>query len=163
MTNDFSSALIKEQLEQLIATLVNGWLYEHSQEYSHEDKRETIKKFCNLSLQAVYEMLQNGLLPIAPGNGHVTTDMVQESLESGNYERLRKSYIPDDFMETTPVRKWMMQKEREGVKLSGRLLYILDENADNWDCIEYITKFSFTQCRRAGETAWKEFVAHRGY
>jgi len=157
----------REQLEQLITTLVNAWLQQQKEStYNNVDKQEMmIKQFCNLSLQALYQILFNNLLmePDAGATHPITPEMVQRCLQAGDYTQLGKSYIPDDFMDKTNIMQWMQQKEREGKILSVRLFTVLDDNAKKWECIEYITKQSFLRCRGAGENTWKEFVTLRGY
>ena len=124
-----------------------------------------IKQFCNLSLQALYQMLFNNILmePDAAATHPITPEMVHRCLQAVDYAQLGKSYIPDDFMEKTNIMQWLQQKDREGKILSARLFTVLDDNANKWECIEYITKQSFLRCRGAGENTWKEFVTLRGY
>lgn len=165
MTETSSSLPAKEQLEHLITYLVNAWLQQHDKQYnSREMQEEAVKKFCNLSLQTVYDLLSNDLLPklVSAAPVMITREIVQNSLRSGTFEQLGKS-IPDDFMKKTDIRRWMRQKEVEGVIISGRLSNILDRNVDSLICIEYISKQSLFRCQNAGESTWKEFVKLRGY
>jgi len=165
MTDTSSSLPAKEQLEQLITCLVNAWLQQHTNQYdSQEMQEELVKKFCNLSLQTVYDLLSNDLLPepVSTAPVMITRDIVQNSLRSGTFEQLEKSN-PHDFMVRTDIRRWIRQKDDEGVTVSGRLSNILDRNVDSLICIEYISKRSLLACQNAGESAWKEFVKLRGY
>jgi hypothetical protein len=157
----------KEQLEKLTTVLVNVWLLQQKDSTPpNENKQEIIiKQFCNLSIQALYQMLCNDILiePNTYAEPPVAQEMVRKCLLAANYEALNKTSLPDDFMDKTNVRKWMAQKEKEGIKLSGRLFSVLEGNANNWECIEYITRQSFARGRGGGESAWKEFIALRGY
>jgi hypothetical protein len=66
MTETSPTAAAMEQLEELIAKLVSAWLLEHPRLTAEtaRQEQECIKKFSNLSLQAVYEMLGNGILTV---------------------------------------------------------------------------------------------------
>ena len=151
-----------EFLEDLIAGIVNAWLYHQDAKAGEIDKSEAIKRFSNLSVKAVYELLKSEVFLFYPG-APLTRDMVRERLESLSYKQLEKSYIEDDFMGKTTVVKWLHQKEAEGVVVSNRLAGILCKNIDSLEPIEYITKYSFSYCWGGGESAWKEFVKLRGY
>lgn len=166
MTDTTSSLPAKQQLEHLIKNLVNAWIQQHANQYiKPKTQEETVKKFCSLSLQTVYDLLANDLLPepVSAAPVLITREIVKNSLRSGTIEQLAKSYIPDDFMETTDIRTWIRQKDKEGVTLSARLFKILDKNVANFKCIEYISKQSFLSCREAGVSTWREVVKLRGY
>ena len=166
MTETSPTAAAMEQLEELIAKLVSAWLPEHPRLTSEtaRQEQEWIKKFSNLSLQAVYEMLGNGILtvPLATGNG-ISTSVVRDTLQAGDFHQLRKSYIPDQSLQRTPVRKWLDQQEKAGLSVTGRLYTVLDVHSKYWNCIEEISRATFLSSRGAGEFTWKEFVALRGY
>lgn len=155
-----------EQIEELIAKLVSAWLPAHPRlpAETARQEQEWVKKFSNLSLQTVYEMLGNGILTVdlATGNG-VSAAKVRDTLQAGDFHQLRKSYIPDQSLQITPVRKWLDQQVKEGLSVTGRLYSALDRNAIYWECIEEISRAKFLLFRGVGEGTWKEFVARRGY
>ncbi len=110
------------------------------------------------------KILDSGILTahLATGNG-ISTVKVGDSLQAGDFHQPRESYIPDQSLQITPVRKWLDQQVKEGLSVTGRLYSALDRNAIYWDCIEEISRAKFLLFRGVGEGTWKEFVARRGY
>ena len=93
---DISSSIsAREQLEQLITTLVNTWLQQQNEStYSNENRKEMmIKQFCNLSLQALYQVLYNNILtePGAKATPLITREMVKKCLQADNYAKFSRS------------------------------------------------------------------------